>query len=115
MPVPPTRELGAMNMDERVLHAHIECSQGVSTYCILEAALSIARDLGAQHRWIDELEDIMPKIFPGMLQNCYLRDTGNGKVAAAKVRQRLQGGLCLVYIYTRITHPYVSSSSQLTF
>eukprot|EP00523_Entomoneis_sp_CCMP467_P002897 CAMPEP_0168745098 /NCGR_PEP_ID=MMETSP0724-20121128/14435_1 /TAXON_ID=265536 /ORGANISM="Amphiprora sp., Strain CCMP467" /LENGTH=434 /DNA_ID=CAMNT_0008792785 /DNA_START=238 /DNA_END=1542 /DNA_ORIENTATION=+ len=71
--------------DDRVLHAHIECSQGVSTYCILEAALSIARDLGAQHRWIDELEDIMPRIFPGMLKNCYLRDSGSGKVAAAKV------------------------------
>ena len=72
-------------LDDRVLHAHIECSQGVSTYCILEATLGIARDLGAQHRWIDELEDIMPRIFPGMLKNCYLRDSGSGKVAAAKV------------------------------
>ncbi|KAL7563383.1 hypothetical protein ACA910_014219 [Epithemia clementina (nom. ined.)] len=71
--------------EDRVLHAHIECSQGVSTYCILEATLGIARDLGAQHRWIDELEDIMPRIFPGMLKNCYLRDSGSGKVAAAKV------------------------------
>ena len=73
------------SFDDRVLHAHIECSQGVSTYCILEATLGIARDLGAQHRWIDELEDIMPRIFPGMLKNCYLRDSGSGKVAASKV------------------------------
>jgi Protein of unknown function DUF111 len=59
---------------EKALHAHIECSRGISAYSVLEAALGIARDLDVQDKWINEIEDLMPRIFgPDLLTTVYLR------------------------------------------
>lgn len=60
------------------LHAHWDCSKGISGTSMMAAILGAVRDPRIQQTWMDELQTVLPLLFPGALKRCRIHFETSG-------------------------------------